>query len=275
MLTDQIADFLLRKRRKAAPTYEQYRFVLERVLQPWCQQVGITEAAQLDDTAMMKLTDHLSARKLSAASVQTYVRSVRIFLTWAKVPAGDYEPVHVPRRMRDTLSRVEIDRMEAAAKNERDKLIIRVLADTGIRVGELIGLRPQDFRADTHARWYFIRVTGKGDRQREVGLPAETYRRLRHFATNQADYIFNRNGQQLARSSVEYVIRKLAKDAKIGRRVWPHLFRASFVTEMARRGVPVQDVMKSVGHTTPAMTMVIYNHTTAGDSYDRIMAALK
>lgn len=273
MIASQVSDFLLRKRRKAPATYEQYRFVLERILMPWCLDAGISKAGELCDTAMMRFTDSLTGR--SVATVQTYVRCVRIFLNWAKVPVGDYEPVQVPRRLRDTLSRAEVDKMEEAATNERDKLIVRVLADTGIRVGELVGLRPRDLRGDTHAHMYFIRVIGKGDKQRDVGLPKETYRRLRQFSLDADDWIFSIKGGQMSRHSVDYIIRKSAKAAKIERRVWPHLLRHSFVTEMARRGVPVQDTMKAVGHTTPTMTMVVYNSTTASDSYNRIMAALK
>jgi site-specific recombinase XerD len=275
----KIADFLLRvqMKRRAPATCEQYRFVLERILMPWCRDTGVSTAEELTDRAMLRFTDHLSEKKLSVASVQTYVRSVRIFLNWCKVPKGDYDPVQVPRRLRDTLSRAEVDRMESAATNERDKLIVRVLADTGIRVGELVGLRPRDLRGDTHTKQYFIRVFGKDKREREVGMPSGAYYRLKQFSLylEEDDWIFNIKGLQMSRHSVDYIIRKSAKAAKIGRRIWPHLLRHSFITEMARRGVPVQDTMKAVGHTTPAMTMVVYNSTTASDSYNRIMAALK
>lgn len=279
MLASQVADFLLRKKRKAPATYEQYRFVLERVLLPWCQQVAVSQADELTDSTMMRFTDYLQGityRPLAPASVQTYVRSVRIFLNWAKVPPGDYEPVHVPHRMRDTLSRQEVDRMESAAKSERDKLIVRVLADTGIRVGELTGLRPQDLRADTHAKMYFIRVIGKGDAQRDVGIPQETYRRLRQFSLDQPEYIFSLKGERLERYNVEYVIRKLAKAAGIGRRVWPHLMRHGFVTRQIRAGKmsPI-DIQRALGHTTLAMVSQVYTHTTAADSYAKQMAGLE
>ena len=277
MIERQVSDFLLRKARKAPATHGQYRFVLERVLLPWCLSRQIADVTSLTDTEMMRFTDHLSAKGLAVATVQSYVRPVRILLNWAKVPKGDYEPVKVPPRLRDTLSRAEVDAMESAATSERDKLIVRVLADSGIRVGELVGLRPCDLRGDTHAHMYFIRVIGKGDKQREVGIPKETYRRLRQFSLDLDgdDWIFTAKGERMSRHGIDYIIHKTAKAARIGRRVWPHLLRHSFITEMARRGVPLQDTMKAVGHTTPTMTMVVYNSTTASDSYNRIMAALK
>jgi len=281
MIEKQASDFLLRKRQKARPTYEQYRYALEGVLLPWCQQASITEARELDDTAMRLFTEYLRTgreRALSMASVQTYVRSVRIFLNWCKVPVGDYESVHVPHRMRDTLSRQEVEKIENAATNEAEKLMVRVLADTGIRVSELTGIRPRDLRADTHGKMYFIRVIGKGDKEREVGVPKETYQRLRQLSLKQSgdDWIFHLNDEKMEKYHIEYRIRTLAKKAGIGRRVFPHLLRHSFVTQQIRTGkASLIDIQRAVGHTTLAMVSQIYAHTTPADSYTSLMEGLK
>jgi integrase len=65
-----------------------------------------------------------------------------------------------PRRLLDVRSRDEIQALEDAAVSERDKLIIRFLADTGMRAGELVGLRTSDLV--DRDRNHFVRVTGKG-----------------------------------------------------------------------------------------------------------------
>jgi integrase len=276
MIHGQVSDFLLRKRRRQGPTYGQYQFTLERILLPWCEGAGLTDATQVDDTAMMRLTDALLARErpLSPVTIQTYIRAIRVFLNWAKVPKGDYEPVHVPHRLVDTLTAQEIDRMENAASTERDKLIIRVLADTGARVGELAGLRPKDLRGDTATKKYFVRVIGKGDKEREVGVPRDTYRRLRQFALGAGDFIFTRGGERLGRHNIEYVVRKAARQAGIKRRVWPHLLRHSYATDLLKKNVSEAKIAKSMGHTSPMMIWKVYGHTTAADSYDEIMSAL-
>lgn len=278
MISTQVSNFLLRKSRKARPTYEQYRFVLEKVLLPWCEEAGITETSQLDATAVMILTEDLGKRErpLSPTTIQTYIRNVRIFLNWCQVPQGDYEPVRVPRRMRDTLTRTEIERIENAASTESDKLIVRILADTGIRVSELTGLRPQDLRADTNARHYFLRVIGKGDKEREVGLTQEIYRRVRAFSLDQPEFIFNLKGKRMEKYQVEYRIRKLSAKAKIGRQVNPHLFRHSFITQQIRAGkASLIDIQRAVGHSTLAMISQVYAHTTPADSYSALMAGLQ
>ena len=85
----------------------------------------------------------------------------------------------MPQRLFEVLTREEIDRIEAAADNERDALIVRVLTDTGIRVGELTGLKTTGVLAGN--RSYFQRVVGKGDRERLVPITPALHRRLTRY----------------------------------------------------------------------------------------------
>ena len=87
---------------------------------------------------------------MSKHSVHAYIRAINHFLSWAN---REGEPVAVkaqlprlPKQLVDVLSREEIQAMEDAAQTERDKLIVRTLADTGIRVGELVARRPSDLQ---------------------------------------------------------------------------------------------------------------------------------
>jgi integrase len=96
------------------------------------------------------------------------------------------------KRVLDVLTRDEIQAMEDAATTERDKLIVRVLADTGLRLGELLALRASDIRPE--AGKHVLRVPGreragrsawvggKGDRERLVPISPALARRLRRFA---------------------------------------------------------------------------------------------
>ena len=83
-----------------------------------------------------------------------------------------------PERVLDVLSREEVQALEDTAKNERDKLIVRLLADTGIRVGELVGLRTSD--PVERDRNHYIKVRGKGDKERLVPIP-RAWRRLQRY----------------------------------------------------------------------------------------------
>jgi integrase/recombinase XerD len=98
-------------------------------------------------------------------------------LAWARDPASGVEDerpdgkVRLPklgRPVEDILSREEIERLEDTARSERDKLIIRVFGDTGMRVGELVRLRTDD--QVVRQRKNFLHVRGKGDLDRLVPI---------------------------------------------------------------------------------------------------------
>jgi integrase/recombinase XerD len=290
-LTDDIAEFLSEKQRKAAGTYEQYRSVLERVFLPWATRHKITEAAQVSDKVLYRFTDDLQAKRnergmgLSAATIHTYIRNVRIFLKWAGVARGRYEPPRQPRRLREVLDREEIDRLERAATDERDRLIVRTLADTGVRVSELIGLRRMDLRENGHERQGFIRVIGKGDKEREIAVPRETFQRLQARAKllDPMDYLFTgkrrrpgTNGyERLTKSGVDQLMRHLGQVAKLSKKTNPHSLRHAYVTHLLKRGVNLVVIQKTVGHSTLAMISEVYSHLQGADSYDVLTRALK
>ncbi len=122
-----------------------------------------------------------SGGKLSQFTVDTYVRNVNLFLGWCRREGetGDVraQPPKLPRRVLDVLSRDEIDRLEKTVRFERDKVIVRLLADTGIRANELIGVRQVDLverRAGPihEGRDRFIRVDRKGVSSPSAGAPS-------------------------------------------------------------------------------------------------------
>ena len=81
--------------------------------------------------------------------------------------------------------------------------------------------------------------------------------------------------ERLTRSGVAQMLARLARTAKINKRIFPHLFRHSYATMMIRRGVNLIMIQKAMGHSTLAMVSQVYAHTTPGDGYDQIIAALK
>jgi integrase len=85
-----------------------------------------------------------------------------------------------PKKLVEILTREDIHRLEDAAKTERDKLVIRTLADAGLRLGELLGLRIRDVEQDS--RGWGLRVMGKGARERRVPIAPALGRRLQRYA---------------------------------------------------------------------------------------------
>jgi integrase/recombinase XerD len=223
--------------------------------------------------------------------VHAYVRALNHFLTWAQ---GEGEPVkaraqlpRLPKAVLEVLSRDEIAAMEDAARTERDKLIIRTLADTGIRVGELVKLRKSDLV--TQGRQHYLLVRGKGAKERLVPIP-RLYHRLNRYVergrpkdtiTDRVFLALNRRPESqggayepITESGIQQLVRNLAQTVGIERRVYPHLLRHSYITWAIRRGMHTVQIRQIVGHESTAMIDRVYSHLVPQDAYDAMRRAL-
>ncbi len=270
-----------------------YGFALRSVLLPWCAASDITAVEELDGRAVDRFTADLLTRTsargqpLSKHSVHTYVRAVRQLLTWAQregesVVAKPQLP-KLGKRHREVLSREEIDAMEAAVPTERDKLIVRLFGDCGLRLAELTRLGVGDLRR--HERYGQLQIQGKGDRDRPVPVPPRLLRRLeRYIADRPTDvsddrvFLSLRRGPSgdydaLTESGVAQLIGVAGVRAQLRRPVHPHLLRHSWMTEMLRRGMnPVQ--LARIAGCSVKVIENHYEHLTEDDAADAMMRAL-
>lgn len=273
-----------------------YGYALKSVFLPFCRREGVNQPDQVTrkvlDRFSTELLDSGGARgQLSRSSVHSYVRSVNSFLGWAtrEGEVGADTKAQLPklgRRLLEVLSREEIQAMEDIAKTERDKLIVRVLADTGVRLGELVGLRTSDLVLQ--GRRQYLRVRGKGALERLVPISPTLHSRLRRFVDRSrpkdvvGDRLFialrrNSNGEleALTASGVEQMIKLNAQGAGIEKRVYPHLLRHSFVTWSLTRGMNPIQLAQIVGHSSLAMIQQVYSHLTPTDAYDAMIRVLQ
>jgi integrase/recombinase XerD len=274
-------------------TLQQYRRSIDAVLIPWCEAQGITEIGQLDqrqlDAFTVMLHDHrtTSGQPLSRSSIRTYIRPVGLMLNWARRVGEDVKAKpQMPRRerqARDVLSREELDLLEAAMPSERDKLIIRIFADCGLRLNELTQLNADDI-IKVYGKHY-LRVLGKRDRTRDVPIPLELLHRLeRHIAKRPKDRISEaiflahrgtRLGEHLALTSggVYQVVKEAVARAGITKRVYPHLLRHSWMTELLRHGLSADQISPIAG-ASPAVISECYAHLSRDDGHDAMLRAL-
>ncbi len=273
-----------------------YELSLRRVLLPWCAEHGITEAAKLDQKALDRLSNKLlkegSANgPLSRASVRTYLSTIGHFLSWARSEgeAGTAKPQlpSLERRVLVTLDRDEIRRLEDAAGNERDKLVVRLLGDTGMRAGELAKLELGDLVEEGRSR--FLRVRGKGRKQRLVPINPGLYSRLRRYATRtrpsdaDSERLFvslrRRPGsgeyEPLEVSGVGQLIRELGHKAGLKKRVHAHGLRHAWVTWALRKGMNPLQIAAIAGHADLSMIQRTYAHLDQRDAAKAMMALLR
>lgn len=273
-----------------------YGYPLRAVFVPWCLDNDIEKPEQLTsrvlDRFVSDLLEHGGKRgPLSKHTAWSYAKAAKGLVAWAKKEGADIEGQvqlpRLPKRLVDTLTRDEIQRLEDAASTERDALIVRILADTGIRVGELVQLRARDL--SEQERNLFIKVRGKGDRERLVPVTSALFRRLTRYATKQrpedtaSDRLFlsrrrsrtSTDYAALTESGVQQLIRDLGEKAGVKKRVHPHVFRHSAATHMLRRGMNPLLVAQVLGHTSLAMIQNVYAHLTPTDAHLALMAALR
>ena len=291
-------DFLAdcRARGLSARTVEAYDYPVRQEFLPWAASEGITEPGQLTPQLAGRFTTRLlemggKRGQLTRSSVRSYVRSVRVFLGWAGKADGGAATVgaspKLPKkeqRIIDVLSREEIQRMENAAKTERDKLILRLLADCGLRLGELLALRVEDIWEPRRGE-FALKVRGKGSRDRLVPVTPALVRRLRRYLAGRRaegrDHLLVslRKGLDgryppVTESGVEQAVRILAKEAGVEKRVYPHVLRHSFATEWLRRGGNIISLQRVLGHADLTMIQGVYAHLDTSDDYQAAMRVL-
>ena len=271
-----------------------YGHALQRVFLPWCLEQGITSIEQLDQRSMDRFTSWLhvkpgiAGRPLSPVTIHSFSRTVGQFLRWCRKEGETVEATpqlpRLGRRVIDVLSRDEIDRMENAAPAERDRLIIRLLADTGMRVGELCTLTAESFVVRDHRS--FLKVTGKGDNDRLVPLPPALIRRVERYVRSRpkdtnSPYLFvglrrapHGDYERLTTSGVLDMIKGHAYRAGLKKRVYPHLFRHSFATEALRRGMNPIQLARILRHSSLRMIERTYSHLDQTDAYDAVLKML-
>jgi integrase/recombinase XerD len=275
-------------------TVEWYRDTLRREFLPFCAREKITDPSQLTAALVGRYTARLLDEgglrgPLSRATVRGYVRAVRVFLGWAEKEGGATVGAapKLPKAEKvllDVLSREEIQQMENVAKSERDKLIVRVLADCGVRLGELLGLRVEDLWEPKRGE-FALKVRGKGSRDRLVPLAPALHRRLRRYlAGHRAEgrdsvLVALRKGADgryapITKSGVEQVTRLLAKEAGITKRANPHAFRHAYATEWLRRGGNIISLQRVLGHADLSMIQGVYAHLDSSDDFAAAMAVL-
>jgi len=294
LLDDFLAD--CRARGLSVRTVEAYDYPCRQEFLPWSAREGVTAPEMLTPQLVGRFGEKLltvggKRGQLSRTSVRSYVRSVRVFLAWAAKLDGGAATVgaspkfpKAERRQVDVLTRDEIQGMENAARTERDKLILRLLADCGLRLGELLALRVEDIREPRRGE-FALQIHGKGSRDRLVPVAPALVRRLRrHLSGRRAEgrdrlFVSLRKGPDglyapITESGVEQLVRIAAREAGIEKRVYPHLLRHSLATEWLRRGGNIISLQRLLGHSDLGMIQGVYAHLDSSDDYAAAMRVL-
>ncbi|MDX6182458.1 site-specific tyrosine recombinase XerD [Flavobacterium sp. Fl-77] len=175
------------------------------------------------------------------------------------------------RKLPDTLSVEEIDRLIEAIdlssnEGERNRAMMETLYGCGLRVSELIALKISDLFFEEG----FIKVTGKGNKERfvPIGMQTQHYIELyqktvrihQTIKKGAEDTLFlNRRGNQLTRAMIFTIIKDLASKINLNKNISPHTLRHSFATHLLENGADLRSIQLMLGHES-ITTTEIYVH---------------
>ncbi|PIF02684.1 MAG: tyrosine recombinase XerD [Paludibacter sp.] len=210
----------------------------------------------------------------SQARLISSIKSFYNFLIYKdKIKNDPTELLESPKigfRLPDVLSVEEIDSIIGALdmskpESTRNRAMIEVLYGSGVRVSELINIELSKIYFEEK----YMLIEGKGSKQRLVPLSDESIKQIHFWLLDRnrlkikkgnEDYLFlNRRGSKISRAMVFEVVKRLAKEANIQKRVSPHVFRHSFATHLLENGANLRAIQQLLGHES-ITTTELYTH---------------
>lgn len=241
-------------------SYEEVNAVMIERFMAW-----LFERGQRDESQRPSLSRASQARRLSG--IKSFYNFLLLAEKIEQLPTESVDAPKAERLLPDVLSVDEIDAMLATfdmttVKGCRDSAIVEVLYSTGLRVTELVSLRIGDLFFGEG----YIRIVGKGDKQRIVPIGAvardkiQLYMELRRAKSPSETTLFlNNRGTPLTRVMVFNIIKQAAYVAGIDKQISPHTLRHSYATHLVEAGANIRQVQELLGHESISTTEV-YTH---------------
>ncbi|MEM4271595.1 MAG: tyrosine-type recombinase/integrase [Candidatus Pacearchaeota archaeon] len=246
-------------RRKLSPrTHKTYHYCISRFFGWIGKDIG-----KISKKDVREFLNKMADKGLSGNSLNTYHMALRFLFEEVldKRIWIDIKYSKTPEKLPLVLSKEEVKKLFEAISNEKHRLMIELMYSAGLRVSELLNLRICDLEIEK--RYGFVRA-GKGNKDRLFILPEKLTGRIKELIAQEKltndDYLFisNRNKKYSIRS-IQQILKKASRKARIGKKIHPHTLRHSFATHLIENGYSVSDVQALLGHKSPETTM-IYVH---------------
>lgn len=267
--------YLKLQRGFSANTLDAYQRDLQKLLDYLAQEGKSVQEVKLEDLQHFTATLHdIGIHPRSQCRILSGVRSFFRFMEmdgWREDdPSELLESPVLGEHLPEVLSAMEVDMLENSIdlskwEGHRNRAIIEVLFSCGLRVSELVNLKLSSLYIDEQ----FIRVMGKGSKERLVPISPKAIRELEHWfdvrkqmniKPGEEDYVFlNRRGAHLTRTMILIMIKQQAVKAGITKTISPHTLRHSFATALLEGGADLRAIQAMLGHESIGTTE-IYTH---------------
>jgi len=255
-------------------TVANYTFDLERLC-AFLNGNNISVAPEKITEETIQQFIYAVSKEVNARSQARIISGLKSFFSYlifedyrADSPMELIEAPKIGRKLPDTLSVEDIDNLIAAVdlstpEGERNRAILETLYSCGLRVSELVSLKISDLFFDEG----FVKITGKGNKQRFVPIAQSTQRYIESYknhirnhlniAKGHEDTLFlNRRGKQLTRAMVFTIIKTLAVTINLQKNISPHTLRHSFATHLLENGADLRAIQMMLGHESITTTEV-------------------
>ena len=255
------------------------------VFAAWCEEQGVG-VGDIKQAVIRRFVAHLRGHvnrlgtPIASVTIHGYMRVLKAFLYWL-CKEDDYEDLvsdKVPRRIEmpkvenkiiEVFTHEQIKALLLACDREyndeltvRDRAIVSVLVDTGIRASELVGLTLENVFLDPHDS--YLKVLGKGSKWREVALGRQAVAALRRYITRyrhgqktEQHVFLNRHGARLTVRGLEEIIKRLGEWGRVkGVRCSPHTCRHTYAVSYLQASGDVYRLSRLMGHTSVKVTEV-------------------
>ncbi len=242
---------------KSEKTIEQYRYRIGKFVE--FTQKPLAEIGVYD------IRYYLACEKERGVSTRTLENTRAVlsaFFQWMAIeeivqknPCLNIKPIKYKREVKKPFSNVEIDKLRICCGSKRNRALVEFLLTSGVRISELTSMKVSD--VDMEKMTVHVR-NGKGNKERFTFInDVAKMHLLEYLKTRKEDgsYLFySKNHTPITASGVRDMLRKLGEKSGV-ESVHPHRFRRTFATNLANRGMKVQEIQKLLGHSNINTTM--------------------
>jgi len=263
---------------------ENYCFDVQRLVE-YLDTNGIEVSPVIVDEEIIQQFIYHIASELNPRTRARIISGLKSFFNYLifedyrkDTPMELIEVPKIGRKLPDTLSTSEIDaligaiedkktvRNDSTSQKDRNRAMLETLYSCGLRVSELVDLKLSDLFFEEG----FVKVTGKGNKQRFVPIGGFTQKYINYYIESERNHLtiqkghedtlfLNRRGKGLTRAMVFTIIKDLAKKIGLNKTISPHTFRHSFATHLLENGADLRSIQLMLGHES-ITTTEIYMH---------------
>ncbi len=265
--------YLCSERKLSPHTLSNYLRDLKK-LQDYCQTAGIQEISEVDSHHLRLCLSQLHRKGLSGRSLQRWLSSLRTFFQYCVKhhgiktnPAHSISAPKSPKKLPNTLDPDQVGQYLNIEGDSwlacRDRAMVELLYSSGLRLSELVGINLADIDLQDQS----VRVTGKGNRDRELPIGSHAIKALHLWLKQRADIqvhdsealFLGKRGRRIAPRTVQQRLQQLSISQGMAGKVHPHMLRHSFASHLLESSSDLRAVQELLGHANISTTQV-YTH---------------